>query len=101
LSDLEISRILTVIASIVITIGLYMQMIKIYKTQSAKDFDTILVISLVANEYAWLNYGLNLHEWPVILISGLNLPAVTGIGIGYIKYRNSNRSVAQNNKGDG
>lgn len=84
---LEISRIITVFASVLITVGLYTQAIKIWRTRSAKDFTFIIVFALIFNEAAWLNYGLALWEWPIILIGAANLPAAIAAGIGYFKYR--------------
>jgi len=85
---LEISRIITIFASIGITIGIYTQVIKIFKTKSANDFTIVLIGALVFNELAWLNYGLALHEWPIILIAACNLPGIFLTFFGYIKYRN-------------
>jgi len=83
---LEISRIITITASILITIGLYDQVIKIWKTRSAKDFTITLLIALFVNEIAWLNYGFALHEWPIILIGAANVPAIIIALVGYFKY---------------
>ncbi len=82
----EISRILTVIVSITITYGLYDQANKIWKTKSAKDFTASLLISLIANELIWLNYGIALREWPIIFITLLNIPAVIKAIIGYRRW---------------
>ncbi|MCL5795012.1 MAG: SemiSWEET family transporter [Patescibacteria group bacterium] len=84
---LEISRFFTVIASLAITFGVYVQSYKIWKTKSAGDFTFILIIALVFNEVAWLNYGIALREWPIILISSLNIPGIVATAIGYIKYK--------------
>lgn len=83
---LEISRILTILASALITIGLYAQVIKIWTTKSAEDFSLILLIALFVNEVVWLNYGFALNEWPIILVGLLNIPAVIIAVIGFFKY---------------
>lgn len=85
--SLEFCRILTVVASFLITIGLYDQSIKIWCTKSAKDFTLTIVISLIFSELAWLNYGLALQEWPIIFISSINIPAVLLCMFGYFRYR--------------
>lgn len=84
---LELSRFITVIASIAITLGLYDQAVKIWRTRSVKDFTLTLVAALVFNEAAWLNYGLALQEWPIIAVGCANLPAVIIASIGFLKYR--------------
>ena len=87
MSWLEISRFLTVLGSVTITIGLYDQARKILTTKSVNDFSAVMVISLIVNETVWLNYGTSLGEWPIMLISGLNIPAVLMIIYGYFRYR--------------
>jgi len=83
---IEFSRLFTIIASAVITFGLYDQVIKIWRTKSAEDFTFILLIALFINEIAWLNYGFALTEWPIILLGAVNIPAIILAIIGYIKY---------------
>lgn len=85
---LETSRIITLIASIFITFGLYDQSLKIYKTKSAKDFTWTIIFALLLNEVAWVNYGFSLSEWPIIFVGLVNIPAIVIIIIGYYKYNN-------------
>ncbi len=82
----QISRILAIVVSFTITYGLYDQANKIWKTKSAKDFSASLLVSLIANEIVWLNYGIALQEWPIITISMLNIPAVIRAIIGYRRW---------------
>ncbi len=84
---LEISRLVTLIASITITVGLYDQALKIWRTRSAKDFTATLVAALILNELAWLNYGFALKEWLIIVIGLANIPAVFISGVGFLRYR--------------
>ncbi|MEK7183990.1 MAG: SemiSWEET family transporter [Patescibacteria group bacterium] len=84
---LELSRWLTVFGSGIITLGLYDQARKVLISRSVDDLSTVLVISLIINESVWLNYGASLGEWPIMLISGANIPAVLMIMVGYFKYR--------------
>ena len=83
---INISRIVTLVASIVITVGLYDQAVKIWRTKSAKDFSGIIILAIVFNEMAWLNYGIALREWPIILLAIMNVPAAFVAAIGFIKY---------------
>ena len=82
----EISRVITVLASLTITFGLYAQCCKLFRTRSARDFNPALVGSLLFSEIVWLNYGLVLGEWPIVLISCLNLAPVALITLGYWRY---------------
>ena len=94
---LDISRLITALASMVMTIGLYLQVIKIWRSKSAKDFSPGLLFALILNEAAWLNYGVALSEWPIILIGILNMPAVIMAIIGYRRW--GTRSSASEDAG--
>lgn len=83
---LEISRIITLVASAAITYGLYDQAKKIFRTKSAKDFRWTIVVAIVFNEFAWLNYGISLREWPIILVGFANIPAAILTLMGYLRY---------------
>jgi MtN3 and saliva related transmembrane protein len=82
----EFSRILTVVASIALTYGLYHQVWKIFTTKSAKDFTVPLIVALLFSETAWLNYGIAIQEWPIIAITSANLPAVILAAVGMYFY---------------
>lgn len=83
---LEISQWVVTLSNFAIIYGLYDQAIKIWRTKSAKDFTWTLILALIINEAAWLNYGFSLTEWPIIAISCVNFPAIVIIAIGHIKY---------------
>jgi uncharacterized protein with PQ loop repeat len=83
----EITRFLILIASMTISLGLCAQCIKMFRTKSARDFNSLLIASLLFNEFVWLNYGLALQEWPIIASSAFNLVPVTLITVGYCFYR--------------
>ena len=83
---LDISRIVAFLTSIVLVFGLYAQVRKIFKTRSAKDFTMLLLVALLLDEAAWLNYGLSIKEWPIICLAGFSVPAVILAFIGYLKY---------------
>jgi uncharacterized protein with PQ loop repeat len=84
----DLTRMLILAASVTISAGLCAQCIKLFRTKSAKDFNSLLIASLLFNEFVWLNYGLALQEWPIIASSAFNLAPVTLITIGYWFYRN-------------
>lgn len=89
---LNISRLVTVLASIVITFGLYHQALKIFQTKSAKDFTWSIIAALFINELAWINYGISLKEWPIILVGGVNVPGIIIIVVGYFKFKHGKKS---------
>ena len=88
---LEFSRLFTVFGSFAITFGLYAQAIKIYRTKSARDFTWVMLIALFVSELAWLNYGICLKEWPIVLTSLADVPATILAFRGFLLYKNSGR----------
>lgn len=84
---IEISRIAVSVANLLIVVGLYHQAWKITKTKSAKDFTWTLVLAVAVNEAAWLNYGIAIHEWPIILVGAMNTPAIIWTVVGFLLYR--------------
>lgn len=94
---LEVSRIVTLLASIFMTFGLYAQAIKIWRTKSAKDFTVTIIAAIIVNEIVWLNYGFVLWEWPIITLGCLNIPAAVIAGYGFIKYRKGTPSKEKDN----
>lgn len=82
----EVSRILAFLTSIVLVYGLYAQVIKMFRTKSAKDFTMTLLVALMLDEIAWLNYGLAINEWPVFTLGAVSLPAAVLALFGYLKY---------------
>lgn len=78
---------MTFLANLMITVGLYAQCYKIFRTKSSNDFNSVLVTALGIGQIMSLNYGLAIREWPIIAISSLNLVPVTLIAIGCCRYR--------------
>jgi MtN3 and saliva related transmembrane protein len=72
---IALSRMIAAVSGIVLTYGLYAQVWKIFNTKSAQDFTLSIILAILFNEIAWLNYGITTTEWPIILITSLNLPA--------------------------
>ncbi len=85
----DFSRIALSVTNAFIVIGLYDQARKIWHTKSAKDFTWTLIAALIVNEACWFNYGLVITEWPIVLVSAVNFPAIIWATVGYIKYGRS------------
>jgi len=83
----DIARLLVTLTSFLLTYGLWAQVVKTWKTRSAKDFAAPTVISWLLAEIAWLNYGIAIREYPMILLGISNLPAAILAVIGYFKFR--------------
>ena len=87
-----VSRMAVTAASCLITVGLYQQAYKIWRTRGVRDIAATVVAAVLLNELAWLNYGIMLVEWPIVLVTSFNLlPAIT-ICVGYIRFRRSDEN---------
>ena len=71
----EFSRWFVTFSSILLVLGLYHQVYKMFKTKSASDFSYSMLFALLLAELAWLNYGLYLKEWPILVMVAAELPA--------------------------
>ncbi|MCL5407555.1 MAG: SemiSWEET family transporter [Patescibacteria group bacterium] len=80
------SRVFAFLTSIVLVYGMYAQVVKMFKTKSAKDFTMALLVALLLDEIAWLNYGITIREWPVFMLGAISLPAAILALTGYLKY---------------
>ncbi len=83
---MDSTRYMVFLSSMTISLGLYLQAYKVWRSKSAKDFSSVLLGSLLFNEVVWLKYGIGLGEWPIVLVSSVNLPAVVIIIFLYFKY---------------
>ncbi len=71
----EVSRYLVTLASVLLILGLYHQVYKMFKTKSASDFSYGMLGALFLAELAWLNYGIVLDEWPILVMVVAEIPA--------------------------
>jgi uncharacterized protein with PQ loop repeat len=87
-----VSRLAVTAASCLITVGLYQQAHKIWSTKGVRDIAAIVVVAVLLNELAWLNYGIMLAEWPIVLVTSLNLLPAIVICAGYIRFRRNDEN---------
>ena len=87
MNHLAISRVLALLTSLAITFGSYDQVIKIWKTRSARDISYSLIVAWLLNEFAWVYYGAQIKEPIIVVLSVLNMPAALIGALGYWKYR--------------
>lgn len=93
---LTILRINSAVAGMLISLGIYIQCFRVFRSRSAKDFSPALVIALIYFEVSWLAYGISINEYPVISMTAATLPADIGIAIGYLLYgRKPNKAKSE------
>ena len=75
--DIDSSKIFGFAAATLSTIAFLPQVIKTWKTQSAKDVSYALLLTFSTGCFCWVIYGLKTHSKPVLIANlltlGLNL----------------------------
>lgn len=66
-------ELLGIAAGILTTAAFVPQVVKIWRTRSARDLSAIMFLSMSVGVALWLIYGLLLGLWPVILANGITL----------------------------
>jgi len=90
----ESARILALASSVLITLGTYDQVWRIWRTKSVNDISASYVLMAGVNEVTWLNYGIAIHEWPMIVVGVVNFPACVLAIWGYLKFRDHKKKPA-------
>jgi MtN3 and saliva related transmembrane protein len=75
------------IAAIFTTASLFPQLIKVYKTKSAKDISTSMFVLFGGGVFLWFIYGLLVNDYPIIIANSLALIQAIIILFFKAKYR--------------
>lgn len=75
-----------IIAGIITTSALIPQVIKIYKTKSAKDISLSMFVFLAIGITLWLFYGILIREIPVIAANSVSLILISLIIFMKLRY---------------
>jgi len=83
---------MTILAYLATFTGIFMgiaglpQVIKIFKTKSAKDISAITYLIIEFGAVIWILYGLELHNFTIVIPNALGFITTTLILIGYWLY---------------
>jgi MtN3 and saliva related transmembrane protein len=80
-----VAPVIGTIAGFVSAITFLPQVIKIWKTKSAKDLSSFTLLLLFLNVSLWLVYGILVHDYPIMGTNGIVLSMI--IAMIYFKYR--------------
>ncbi len=61
------------IAAILTTASFLPQVLKVWRTRSAKDVSLVMYLLFLAGVALWLTYGILIESWPVILSNLITL----------------------------
>ena len=87
MSYIDFSRYIVTASSVLLILGLYHQVYKMFKTKSTDDFSSLMIVSLICCQVTWVNYGYVLNEWPILILSSIELPAGFLAMYGHLKFR--------------
>ncbi|MBD1806241.1 SemiSWEET transporter [Microcoleus sp. FACHB-SPT15] len=85
--DTESIDILGYVAATLTTIAFLPQVIKTWRSRSAKDVSLVMMITFSIGVFLWLLYGLAIQAMPVILANATTLILALLIVILKIRYR--------------
>lgn len=85
--DTESIDILGYIAATLTTIAFLPQVLKTWRSRSAKDVSLVMMITFSVGVFLWLLYGLAIQAMPVILANATTLILALLIVILKIRYR--------------
>ncbi len=74
--QLELQDYVGFIGGVFSSISFLPQVIKLWKTKSAKDLSMMTLLFLIVNVCTWLTYGVLIHAWPLIVTNGIVLSMV-------------------------
>lgn len=75
------------IAALFTTVSLFPQLIKVYKTKSAKDISTGMFTLFCGGVFLWVIYGILLNDFPIMIANSLAFVQAVVILIFKAKYK--------------
>lgn len=75
------------VAAILTTVAFFPQLLKIWRSKSAKDVSLVMMITFSIGVFLWLVYGLAIQALPVVIANLVTLILALLIIILKIKYR--------------
>lgn len=79
-------QLIGVMAAGLTSFAFFPQVIKMYRTKSAKDISFVTLIQLACGVSLWIIYGIYLKDYIIILANAITLTALISAIILYYKY---------------
>lgn len=73
---MDIKNIVGIAGSIFSSVSFLPQVIKLWKTRSAKDLSMMTLLFLILNVSTWLTYGILINDFPIIITNIIVLSMV-------------------------
>lgn len=84
---MDMTTLIGLLAGLLTTISLVPQVMKIWKSKSAKDISLKMFAAFSLGVALWLVYGVLQKELPMILWNGVSLVLASGILVMKLKFR--------------
>lgn len=85
--DTDFINLLGLIAGTLTTIAFLPQLIKTWKSKSAKDVSLVMMITFCVGVFLWIVYGLAIEAMPIVVANVVTLALALLILILKIRYR--------------
>lgn len=82
------------VAAFLTMFGFLPQVIKIYRTKSAKDISLLAILQFTVGIFLWLVYGISLKNPVIILANSVTLAILIVALVLYFKYRHGPKTSA-------
>ena len=76
---MEAVNILGTLAGTLTTVAFVPQVLKTWRSRSAKDISTGMFLIFTMGVLMWLIYGLYIHSWPIIIANAITLVLASSI----------------------
>ena len=76
---METVNILGTLAGTLTTVAFVPQVLKTWRSRSAKDISTGMFLIFTLGVLMWLVYGLFIHSWPIIIANAITLVLASAI----------------------
>ena len=76
---METVNILGTLAGTLTTVAFVPQVLKTWRSRSAKDISTGMFLIFTLGVLMWLVYGLYIHSWPIIIANAITLVLAASI----------------------
>lgn len=83
---MDLATVLGLLAGTLTTIAFWPQLVKTWKSKSAKDVSLGMLVTFCTGVFLWLVYGIFIYSWPLILANLVTFILAMGILILKIRY---------------
>lgn len=84
--DTELQNILGLVAGMLTTIAFLPQLLKTWRTKSAKDVSLVMMVTFCVGVFLWIVYGIAIQAMPIIVTNTVTLTLASLILLLKIRY---------------